>query len=408
MAPRRGTDSQNAATSNKSDAVTLSRSPELRTTTEQPPYGKIQESEGRDTQFKVTTRHTATLENEMADEMALRNHSEGRIFVIGGSAGSIEAMRELLTSLPGDFPAPILVVIHTPMDAPGLMAAVLHRNSRMPVLNATDGDRIRPAHVYVAPPNYHLLLEGGRMRLTTGPTENRHRPAIDPLFRSAAREYGPDAVGIILSGYLDDGSIGLYRIKQAGGIAIVQDPDDAMAADMPRNASERVHPDFTAPVREIAPLMVQLANQAIAASSVAKRNSDQSMPSDDPGKPSVFTCPECHGTLWESEEGDTLRFRCRVGHAFTADIMLHDQDLDVERALWAALRVLEENADLSTRLASRAQNKGFHQTERRYMIRAEESGRNARVLRELLTGGDRQEPRPARSLDDVDQQISAD
>ena len=329
------------------------------------------------------------------------------VFVIGGSAGSIEAMRELLSLLPRDFPAPILVVIHTPTDAPGMMASVLQRDSRMPVLNASNDAPLLPAHVYVAPPNYHLLLKRGRMRLTNGPTENRYRPAVDPLFRSAAQTYGPDAVGIILSGYLDDGSLGLYRIKQAGGIAIVQDPEDALAPDMPRNASERVHPDFSVPIRELAPLMVRLAEQSKAAPKVAEMTHNPKS-TDDPGTPSVFTCPECHGTLWEIEEGGTLRFRCRVGHAFTADTMLHDQDLDVERALWAALRVLEENADLSTRLAARAQHKGFHQTEKRYMNRAEESGRNARVLRQLLTGGDRQEPTPARSLDDVNQQISAD
>jgi two-component system chemotaxis response regulator CheB len=328
------------------------------------------------------------------------------VFVIGGSAGSIEAMRELLALLPGDFPAPILVVIHTPNDAPGLLASVLQRDSRMPVLHASDDARLLPAHVYVAPPNYHLLLERGRMCLTNGPTENRCRPAIDPLFRSAAHAYGPDVVGIVLSGYLDDGSIGLYRIKQAGGIAIVQDPEDALAADMPRNASERVHPDFSVPIRELAPLMVRLANQFKAAPKVAEMTQNTKS-KDDPGTPSVFTCPECHGTLWENEEGGTLRFRCRVGHAFTADTMLHDQDLDVERALWAALRVLEENADLSTRLASRAQHKGFTQTEKRYMIRAEESARNAGVLRQLLTGGE-QEPKPARSLADVSEQISAD
>src|SRR3954466_5401247 len=158
-----------------------------------------------------------------------------RVFVIGGSAGSIEAMRELLSMLPVDFPAPVCVVIHTPNDAPGLLAKVLQRHTQMLVVNATDNAPLRSGRVYVAPPNYHLLIERGKVRLSVGPTENRHRPAIDPLFRSAARSYGPETVGIVLSGYLDDGSIGLYRIKQTGGIAVVQDPDDAIAPDMPLN-----------------------------------------------------------------------------------------------------------------------------------------------------------------------------
>jgi two-component system, chemotaxis family, protein-glutamate methylesterase/glutaminase len=330
-----------------------------------------------------------------------------RIFVIGASAGGMEACRELFSLLPRNFPSPILLVIHTPEGAPGLMAAVLQRASRMTVINAREGESLLPAHVYVAPPNYHLQVTPGRMQLVNGPSENRHRPAIDLLFRSAALSYGPAAVGIILSGYLDDGSAGLFRVKQAGGIAIVQDRDDATVPDMPRNASERVHPDYSVPIRELAPLMVQLANETVAVPSFNDMPEDTFSLKLDSGIPSVFTCPECHGTLWETEEGGSLRFRCRVGHAFTADSMLQDQQLDVERALWAALRVLEENHELSTRLAARARGKGYRQTERNYDIRAAESHRNALVLRELLTGG-RQEPKPARSLEEVDQQATAD
>jgi two-component system chemotaxis response regulator CheB len=340
----------------------------------------------------------------MRQELSILN--DFRIFVVGASAGGLEAMRELLALLPRDFPAPILVIIHTSGDAPGLMPRVLQRASRMAVVNAIDYAPLKPAHVYVAPPNYHLEVESGRMRLVAGPRENGCRPAIDPLFRSAALAYGPAAVGIVLSGYLDDGSAGLHRIKQAGGVTVVQDPEDAIVPDMPRHAAERVRPDHTVPIRELAPLMVRLANEPVAATRVAEVP-DNFSSKVDPETPSVFTCPECHGTLWESEEGGTLRFRCRVGHAFTSDNMLQDQQLDVERALWAALRVLEENHELSNRLAARARAKGFDQTEQRYWTRAEESHRNALVLRELLTGG-RQEPKPARSVEQVDQQASAD
>ncbi len=329
-----------------------------------------------------------------------------RLFVIGGSAGAIEALRELFGNLPKDFPAPILAVVHTPIDAPGSIPQVLARRSRVLIHNAVDGAPLQPAHVYMAPPGFHLQVEDGRMRLIGGPTENRHRPAIDPLFRSAAQWYGPAAVGIVLSGYLDDGSAGLFRIKQAGGVAIVQDPDDAITGDMPLNAAERVDPDYSVPIRELAPLMVELASEPVTPR-VVPMSKDKLDSAAQPGRTSVFTCPDCHGTLWELEEGGTLKFRCRVGHAYTADSMLEEQNMDVERALWAALRTLEENAELSHRLAARARSSGLLNSEKRYASRAHEAYINAKVLRELLTGS-KQVPAPARSMQDLDEEISAD
>jgi two-component system, chemotaxis family, protein-glutamate methylesterase/glutaminase len=329
----------------------------------------------------------------------------GRVFVVGASAGGIETMRELLRVLPQDFPAPVLLVIHTPADSPGLLARVLQRESKMLVVDATDGEKIQGSRVYVARPNYHLLLEGDRIRLMNGPVENRHRPAIDPLFRSAARSLGPAAIGIILSGYLDDGCAGLFRIKISGGSTIVQDPEDALVPDMPRNAIERVNPDHVVSVRELAPLMTSLAESETPVHAPGR---DYNMRAEDldenTGTPSSQSCPECHGVLWETEEGGTLRFRCRVGHAFTADTMLEDQGVDVERALWAALRVLEENSELSARLAEKARMGGRQHAEKRYSERAEESRHNAKLLRQLLTRGS-QEPKPARSLDQAMQEV---
>lgn len=338
--------------------------------------------------------------------MPTNGSGTSRVFVIGGSAGAIEALRKLFSHLPEDFPAPILVVVHTPPDSPGALPQVVARRSRLLVHNAIDGAPLQPAHVYMAPPGFHLQVEDGRMRLRGGPTENRHRPAIDPLFRSAAHWYGPAAVGIILSGYLDDGSGGLFRIKQAGGVAIVQDPEDALVGDMPRNAAERTEPDYSVPIRELAPLMIELAKETVSPRVVPM--SEPTMNNEpQPGRRSVFTCPDCNGTLWEVEEGGTLRFRCRVGHAYTADSMLEEQNMDVERALWAALRTLEENAELSHRLADRARHHGFANSERRYMDRAHESFVNAKVLRELLTGS-KQVPVPARPMQDLDEEVSAD
>jgi two-component system, chemotaxis family, protein-glutamate methylesterase/glutaminase len=322
-----------------------------------------------------------------------------RVFVLGASAGGIETMRELLRLLPQDFPAPILLVIHTPADSPGLLAKVLQRESRMLVVNAEDGRKIQGARVYVAPPNFHLLLQGDRMRLMNGPVENRHRPAIDPLFRTAAKTLGAATVGMILSGYLDDGCAGLFRIKTAGGTTIVQSPDDALVPDMPRNAIERVHPDYVVPVTELAPLMSRLAETEVQTQAVGEEyNMAADSKDENAGSPSSQACPECHGVLWETEEGGTIRFRCGVGHAFTADTMLEDQGVDVERALWAALRVLEENSELSARLAEKARTGGREHAEKRYSARAEESKYNATLLRQLLTHGS-QETKPARPLD---------
>jgi two-component system, chemotaxis family, protein-glutamate methylesterase/glutaminase len=329
------------------------------------------------------------------------NSNNNHVFVIGASAGGIETVRELLHLLPPDFPAPILLVIHTAADAPGLLARVLQRETKLLVLNAVDGAKLQPSRLYVAPPNFHLVIEADRMRLLKGPVENRHRPAIDPLFRSAARSLGPAAVGIILSGYLDDGCAGLFRIKILGGTTIVQDPEESLVPDMPRNAIERVDPDYIVSVQELAPLMSRLATREVA---MTRSRKDIEMTADNLddniGSPSPQSCPECHGVLWETEEGGTLRFRCRVGHAFTADTMLEDQGVDVERALWAALRVLEENSELSTRLAEKARVSGRQQAEKRYSERASESIYNATLLRQLLTKGV-QEPKPARPLDEA-------
>lgn len=323
-----------------------------------------------------------------------------RVFLIGGSAGSIEATRDLLSLLPSKFQAPILIVIHTAPESPGLLANVLQRSSKMLVQTAQDRVRLRSGVAHVGPPNLHLLVEDSVTRLMPGPVENRHRPAIDPLFRSASRAYGARAVGIILSGYLDDGCGGLYRIKQSGGVTIVQDPDDAIVPDMPRNAMELVDPDYVLPVAKIAELMQRLASEAVAAEQDIGGEAMTENSDNPPSKLATYTCPECHGNLWEVEEGRILKFRCRVGHSFTADTMLADQSLDVERALWAALRVLEENGELSTRLAARARKDGHTYAHRRYADKAEEAGRNATALRELLVHG-RQEPRPERSLDEA-------
>jgi two-component system chemotaxis response regulator CheB len=181
------------------------------------------------------------------------------MIVIGASAGGIQALQEIVSALPRDFAACVLIVVHTAAED-GYLAQVLGRSSRLPSLRAEHGMRIDTGRLYVAPPDHHLTVVDSRALLSRGPKVNRHRPAIDPLFESAAEAYGNRLIGIVLSGYLDDGTAGLAAVKANGGIAIVQDPSEALAPNMPRNAMRKVKVDYCVPLAEIAPLLVRLVN----------------------------------------------------------------------------------------------------------------------------------------------------
>ncbi|UJS17717.1 MAG: chemotaxis protein CheB [Candidatus Jettenia sp.] len=271
--------------------------------------------------------------------------------------------------MPRTLPAAVLVVLHISPTAPSALPEILNHAGTIPVLNAVHNDVIRQGCVYVAPPNHHLLLmEEDVIFLSHGPKENRHRPAIDPLFRSAANTYGPRVIGTILTGTLDDGTVGALVIKSAGGVIVVQDPADALFPDMPRSVLENVEVDYCLPLSQIASLLVTLANRPVEKKALSSapervmiesnishkaRSTEEHM--DKIGKPSTFTCPECQGTLWEIQDEKLVRFRCRVGHAYSPHSMLAAQSEKVETALWAALRSLEENANLYRRMSAREQ-----------------------------------------------------
>lgn len=181
------------------------------------------------------------------------------VIVIGASSGGIDALRTIASQLPADLPAAICVVIHVAPESPGSLHELFTRSSKVPTSTASDGESLKPGHIYFAPPDHHLLIGPGTLRLTRGPKENRFRPAIDTLFRSAAQAYGPKVVGVVLSGDLDDGTAGLLAVKEFGGIAVVQDPEEALFPSMPRSAREHVKVDYCLPVAEIAPLLVSLS-----------------------------------------------------------------------------------------------------------------------------------------------------
>jgi two-component system, chemotaxis family, protein-glutamate methylesterase/glutaminase len=335
------------------------------------------------------------------------------IIVVGASAGGVETLSRLVADLPEDLPAAIFIVLHMSPHTGTALPRILSRQTKLPVDHARHGEPIWPNRIYVAVPDRHLIVVRGAVRVTSGPSENGHRPAVDTLFCSAAAAYGPRVVGVILSGTRDDGTAGLRAVHARGGTAIVQDPDDALFPGMPQSALAGDHPDFVVSVGEIAVLLSKLARDELphegrsapmpdaldAELRWADPDLERPAPADPPlGTPSGFSCPECHGTLWEIEDGGFSRYRCRVGHGFSADSLLVTQRSDVETALWTAYRALEERAALCRRLADRAKLRHADITSQHFRADAAEVARQAAVLRALLWSRDhRDEPGAAAS-----------
>ncbi|HWC74030.1 MAG TPA: chemotaxis protein CheB [Gemmatimonadales bacterium] len=322
------------------------------------------------------------------------------IVTIGASAGGIETLRRLLSMLPADLPAAIMVVQHLHPHTPSSLDQILARAGTLPVQFAQDHQRIEPGHVYLAPPDNHLLVEPARLRVVRGPRENRHRPAVDPLFRSAAWAYGPRVVGIVLSGTLDDGASGLWAVRSCGGTTIVQDPADALHAEMPTSALMTLNVDHCLPLGEIAVLLPKLARQEVNGRrpvtppealglevAVATREHDTDVEDMRKlGKPAGFTCPTCKGSLWELNEGELSVFRCHIGHAFAPDSLQAAQAEEVEVALESALRALEEQGAAARRLGDRLDEK-VPALAARYDAQAAGLEDQAAVIRKLLRRG---------------------
>lgn len=318
------------------------------------------------------------------------------IVVIGGSAGSIEAASQLVRTLPSDLPAALFVVVHFPDSASSTLPRILARAGALPAWHAKDCEPVTPGRIYVARPDCHMTLEAGRLRLTSGPRENGSRPAIDPLFRSAAHHYGSRVIGVVLSGNLNDGTAGLLSIKRRGGLALVQSPDSALYTGMPRSAIDHVQVDHVAPAAELGDLLSRLVSDpvpdrgAMATLPPDHREADEVTLEDrrqQPGIPSTMSCPECHGVLWEVKDGDLVKFRCRVGHAYTAEALIAHQSDQLEVALWTALRALEEHWALSRRLAVRASSRGHVQSAAVFTEQAMDAEHHASLVRAVLNAG---------------------
>src|SRR5690349_23082402 len=280
------------------------------------------------------------------------------ILTIGTSAGGFNALRFLAGELPRDLPASVLVVIHLSAQFRSSLDAILTQSGPLPASFATDGERLEKSRIYIAPPERHLIVESERLRLGSGPRENNARPSVDPLFRSAALCCGPRTVGVVLTGTLGDGAAGPSALKQSGGITVVQDPGDAAFSEMPTMALARSHPDHIVGMAGMPALLDRLVRQPAGGPvpvagnleyevNVASGGRGSMSEMDRIGKRSVLACPDCHGVMWEIEDGELLRYRCHEGHAYSAEIMSLALDDNLRRALASAVRALEERIALA-------------------------------------------------------------
>jgi two-component system chemotaxis response regulator CheB len=326
----------------------------------------------------------------------------------------VEALRDLVSHLPPDFPAAVLVVLHVPATGSSALPQILQRAGRLPVRHAQEGDALEPGVVLVAPPDRHLIVFDHAVTLSRGPRENGHRPAVDVLFRTAAATLGRRVIGVVLSGTLDDGSAGMVAVDLRGGVGVVQDPDEALHGSMPRSAALAVPTVHMLPVAKIAGLLAELVEQQLPDSeretegqqdasplmtmeaAMADMDRDALINTDRPGNPSGWSCPDCHGALFEIEEGGLTRFRCRVGDAWSPASLLARQSASLESALWMALRALEEKAALTLGLGARARDRGHILSGQQFEQQAAEAHRSADILRRLIA-----EIGSAESLSDI-------
>ena len=331
--------------------------------------------------------------------MTARDSRRRDVVVVCGSAGGVEALKALVAGLPPDLPATVLVGLHVPPTSRSMLADILDRAGPLSAVGAKDGMTLEHGQVIVAHPDAHLLLVDGAVTLGPGARENGHRPSHDAMMRSAALAHGPQVIGVVLTGLLDDGAAGLACIERYGGLCIVQDPDDADFPSMPRHALAAVPSARCLPLAELpgevaravteqapegpgVPEDVRIRDEVELTSALGQ---SPTMPDGTPaGEPSGYACPDCHGVLNTIPGEAVLRFRCRTGHAWTADSLVASQSGSLEEALWTALRVLEERVDISIRLADLALLNDRPWSEGHFRDRAVEATRSADAIRAML------------------------
>jgi two-component system chemotaxis response regulator CheB len=323
-----------------------------------------------------------------------------KLVAIGGSAGSFEALQTIIGDLPANLPAAMLVVVHLPPSGQSRLPDLLGRAGRLPAQPATHGAALQAGHVYVAPPDYHLLVRDGQMALGRGPRENHSRPAIDPFFRSAARAYGPQLMAVLLSGSLSDGTLGLMAVNAHGGLCVVQDPAEALVTSMPSSAIEAGVVHRVLPAAEIAPAIIEFARGAPrtggvdpmaseverAPNIIAQDIADQEN-GDRHGQPSLYSCPDCGGVMWQVNEGEVFHFYCHLGHSLSPDVLMALKSEELEDALWNAVRTLREKAMLTRQMAGNARAAGRDELADRLDEQADSDVRSLNLIRDKLLGG---------------------
>lgn len=326
--------------------------------------------------------------------------SKRNIIVIGASAGGFEAIKKITGGLPANLDAAVFIVWHMSPDIKGILPYIINEHQKLYAGTALDKEEIKTKRIYVAPPDHHMLLETERVRVTRGPKENGFRPAVDPMFRSAAYAFGSHVIGIILSGALDDGTAGLWTIKERGGLAIVQDPMDAEVASMPESALREVKVDYCLPVDDMPSLLIKLCNEEIPEKTpsameengniqkeirVAAEDKDVTYDVFQNGDLSPYTCPECHGVLSALREGSRTRYRCHTGHAFSADSLLVALTESIEESLWNAIRSIQESVLMLNHIGDHFAEINHPRLAAQYFKKAKEAEERAKKVRNVVS-----------------------
>jgi two-component system chemotaxis response regulator CheB len=321
------------------------------------------------------------------------------IVVIGASAGGIIALKELVTTLPADLAATVFIVQHIAADFPSILPDILNYTGTLKAFHAIDGEVIQKGHIYVAPPDHHLLIEDDHVLVKKGPKENRFRPSIDALFRSAAYNHGPRVIGVVLTGLLNDGTSGMWSIKRLGGVSVIQQPEEALFPSMPESVRENVEVDYTVPISQLGSLLAELTQEDVGKKPAVEPEEDKRMDIEvkiaaegnafdmnilEEGELTPLTCPECHGSLVSIQEGRLMRFRCHTGHGFTAGSLLDGVNHNVEESLWSAIRALEELAILLEKSAKTFEKNGNLPAAQDYIAKAGRAQDRSRRVRSLV------------------------
>lgn len=309
------------------------------------------------------------------------------IVTVGASAGGFEVLMQLASQLPADFDASLFVVLHLPPGHTSALPELLSKRGPLPARHPLHSEPIQRGTIYVAPPDMHLQINYGAIEVVRGPKTNNQRPAVDVLFRTAASAYSSRVIGVVLSGFLDCGTAGMMSIKSRGGISVVQDPATASAPEMPSSVIANVPVDHIVPPQELPDVLTRLVATP-AAPTLEPTTVVQQLEGAKPGKPAEIVCPICEGALTEVQPGLFQHFRCHVGHAFSLEAMVNEQSAEMERTLWAAVRVLEESAALSRRIANHETGSGKEY----FTEKADSQLQQAQYIRGIIEHGARLSP----------------